>query len=100
VPAARATHSIEQVILDHERDDLVATVVLDATGTVCILSVSKWQSSPYPVVFLKSCHAIPYINGTRSLSGSSVLTFPEWLKEHEILESSVLAFCSSYSGLY
>jgi hypothetical protein len=33
VPAARAIYSIEQVILDHERDDLVATVVSDASGT-------------------------------------------------------------------
>lgn len=30
-PAACATYSIEQVILDHERDDLVATVVSDAS---------------------------------------------------------------------
>ena len=33
VPAAHAIYSIEQVILDHERDDLVATVVSDASGT-------------------------------------------------------------------
>jgi hypothetical protein len=32
-PAARAIYSIEQVILDHEHDDLVATVVSDASGT-------------------------------------------------------------------
>ena len=31
--AARATYPIEQVILEHKRDDLVATVVPDATGT-------------------------------------------------------------------
>ena len=29
--AARTTDSVEQVILDHERDDLVATVVADAS---------------------------------------------------------------------
>ncbi len=33
VPVALATYSIEQVILDHERDDLVATVLSDASGT-------------------------------------------------------------------
>jgi len=33
VPAARATYSIEQVTLEHERDDLVASVVSDASGT-------------------------------------------------------------------
>jgi hypothetical protein len=33
VPAVRATYSIEQVLLKHERDDLVATVASDATGT-------------------------------------------------------------------
>jgi len=33
VSAARATYPIEQVILDHEPDDLVATVVSDASRT-------------------------------------------------------------------
>jgi Family of unknown function (DUF6270) len=33
VPAARDIYSIEQVILNHERDDLVATVVFDVSGT-------------------------------------------------------------------
>ena len=32
-PAALATYTIEQVILKHERDELVATVVSDASGT-------------------------------------------------------------------
>jgi hypothetical protein len=33
VPAARATYSAKHVLLKHERDDLVATVASDATGT-------------------------------------------------------------------
>jgi hypothetical protein len=33
VPAARAIYSIEQVTLEHERDDLVATIVSDASRT-------------------------------------------------------------------
>ncbi len=33
MPAARATYPIEQVILEHKRDDLVATVASDASGT-------------------------------------------------------------------
>ena len=33
VPTARANYSIEQVILEHERDDLVVTIVSDASQT-------------------------------------------------------------------
>lgn len=62
--------------------------------TVCILRFSKWQANPYPVVFLESFNAIPYTHGTRSLSGSRILSFPEWLKEHEILESGVSVSCN------
>jgi hypothetical protein len=62
-------------------------------GTVRILRISKWQTNLYPVVFLESCHAIPYTQGTRSLPGSRVLAFPEWLKDHEILEPSTSVTC-------
>jgi hypothetical protein len=67
--------------------------------TVCILRISNWQTNPYPVVFLEYCHAISYMNGTRSLSGTRVLTFPGWFKDHEVLESSVSVSCRLFLSM-